>query len=41
MAVSMAWVRTYANLVLHGRRTIEQVPELYRQAVIDYLAEQA
>jgi hypothetical protein len=31
-------IRLYAALVKAGRRTIEQVPEAYRQDVADYLA---
>ena len=30
-------IRLYANLVKKGRRTIEQIPEEYRQDVQDYL----
>lgn len=30
-------VKFWANMVLLGKRTIEQVPEKYRSAVISYL----
>ena len=33
MAVNEAMVRVYANLVENGRRTIESLPEAYREPV--------
>lgn len=33
MAVIEAMVRIYANLVNNGRRTIEQIPDIYKDAV--------
>lgn len=39
-SLTMAWVRTYASLVVVGRRTIEQVPESYRSEVQNYIASQ-
>jgi len=33
MVVIEAMVRIYANLVNNGRRTIEQIPEQYRDPV--------
>ena len=37
MALNMAMVRVYANLVANGRRTLESIPEEYRQAVKEYM----
>jgi hypothetical protein len=39
-AVIQAMVRVYANLVANGRRTIESLPEDYKQLVQDYIATQ-
>ncbi|MEG0431048.1 MAG: CD1375 family protein [Anaerovoracaceae bacterium] len=39
MGINMALMRTYASLVKNGRRTLNEIPENYRQAVIDYMAE--
>ncbi|BBB91070.1 MAG TPA: CD1375 family protein [Methylomusa anaerophila] len=36
-AIIPALVRVYANLVENGRRTIDQVPEDYREAVQEYM----
>lgn len=33
-------VRSYANLIIKGIKTIEDVPQALRQAVQDYLADQ-
>lgn len=38
MAVNEAMVRIYANLVKNGRRTIESLPEAYKEPVQAYLA---
>ena len=38
-AIRLARIRNYARLVFAGTRTLEEVPEEYRQAVKDYLAE--
>ena len=38
MAVVQAMVRVYANLIKNGRRTIDQIPEEYREAVTAELA---
>lgn len=37
MTVLPAMVQIYANLVVNGVRTIESLPEIYRQPVQDYI----
>ena len=32
-SIYWCWVRLYGNLVYLGRKTIEQVPEIYREDV--------
>lgn len=39
MVQTTAIERTYANLVYNGRRTIDEVPEKYRENVRAYLLE--
>lgn len=38
MVVVDYMVRIYANLVSAGVRTIDSLPEIYRQPVTDYIA---
>lgn len=38
MAVLQAMVRVYVSLYKNGRRTMEQIPEEYREAVAAELA---
>ena len=38
MIMSTAMVRFYASRVIRGRMTLDEVPEKYRQAVEEYLA---
>lgn len=40
-ALNEALIRIYANLVINGRKTIDQVPADYRAAVQEYIAANA
>ncbi len=39
-SLNQAMVRVYANLVTNGRRTIESLPEDYKEPVQDYINQQ-
>ena len=39
MAVNEVMVRIYANLVKNGRRTIESLPEAYKEPVQKYITD--
>ena len=37
-AINQTLVRIYANLVVNGRKTVDQIPADYRAAVQEYIA---
>lgn len=39
MTVLQPMVEIYANLIRHGRRTLETIPKIYREPVQKYMDE--